>query len=39
MKKWIKPSVVASYSKMDLVASDTSGDWMQWIYTKTWGRE
>jgi len=38
MKKWIRPSVLASYSKMDLVANETNGDWMNWIYSKSWGR-
>lgn len=35
---WIKPEIVAEYAKMDLVANEQNGDWMQWIYTKTWNR-
>ena len=36
--KWIKPHIVAEYSKMDLVANENTGDWMEWLYSKSWGR-
>lgn len=35
MKNWIKPAVLASYTKMDLVSNEASGDWMYWV--NSWG--
>ena len=35
MKNWIKPAVLASYTKMDLVLNEASGDWMYWV--NSWG--
>jgi hypothetical protein len=35
MKEWKKPEVLASYTKMDLVANEANGDWMYW--TNSWG--
>ncbi len=38
MKAWTKPRIVATYSKLDLVANEHNGDWLNWIYSKSWGR-
>ena len=38
MKTWTKPSIVATYSKLELVANENNGDWMNWVYSKSWGR-
>ncbi len=35
MKAWTKPSVLASYTKMDLVSNEANGDWMYWVNTWT----